>query len=191
MLVRCAGIALVSRKGNRLLPIVENMRNATARPKPARRPWLPCRERLVKSPAGRGGRHRAGRADTRTPIFHLPAHVPDPMPEIGTALNILAVDNAREITCSSLRSRPQSRRHSQRMKFIGPVSGVHLRKRWIASQYVVFSGGRCAPTIRVRPADRSASSRDSAGSSGRRPVSGLRLRQSRDPAFPLRKDERS
>jgi hypothetical protein len=37
MLVRCAGIALVSKKGNRLLPIVENMRNTTARPKPARR----------------------------------------------------------------------------------------------------------------------------------------------------------
>jgi hypothetical protein len=113
-----------------------------------------------KSPVGRGGRHRAGRA------FHLPAHVREPMPEIETALDILAVDNAREITCSSLRSRPQSRRHSQRMKSIGPVSGVHLRKRWIASQYVVFSGGRCAPTIRVRPAGRSASSRASSGELG-------------------------
>ena len=30
-----------------------------------------------------------------------------------------------------------------------------------------------------------------AGSLGRRPVAGLRLRQSRDPAFQLRKDERS
>lgn len=119
-----------------------------------------------KSPVGRGGRHRAGRADTRTQIFHLPAHVSAPMPEIETALDILAVDNAREITCSSLRSRPQSRRHSQRMKSIGPVSGVHLRKRWIASQYVVFSGGRCAPTIRVRPAGRSASSRASSGELG-------------------------
>jgi hypothetical protein len=37
MLVRCAGIALVSKKGNRLLPIVENVRNTTAELKPDRR----------------------------------------------------------------------------------------------------------------------------------------------------------
>ena len=75
--------------------------------------------------------------------------------------SILAVDNAREISCRSLRSRPQSSRRRRRMKFVGPVSGVHLRERWIASQYVVFSGGRCAPTILVRPAGQFASSRTS------------------------------
>lgn len=98
---------------------------------------------------------------------------------------------SREISCRSLRARPQSSRHSKRMKFVGPVSGAYLRERWIASQYVVFSGGRCAPTILVRPAGQFASAGASSaelGASSRcwtsaAPVAG--------PRFSIRKDERS
>jgi hypothetical protein len=119
-----------------------------------------------RSPAGRGGRCRPRRADTRTQIFQLPGHVSEPIPEIETALYILAVDNAREIGCRSLRSRPNSIRHGGRMRFVRRVRGVHLRGRWIASQYVVFSGGLCAPTILVRPASQFASARASGAELG-------------------------
>jgi hypothetical protein len=37
MLVRCAGIAFLSREGNRLLPVVENMRNTIVKLKPVGR----------------------------------------------------------------------------------------------------------------------------------------------------------
>jgi hypothetical protein len=144
-----------------------------------------------RSPVGRGGRHRPGRADTRPQIFQLPGHVSEPTPEIETALHILAVDNAREIGCRSLRSRLQSRRHSKCMKFFGPLSGVHLRERWIASQYVVFSGGRCAPTIRVRPAGRSASSRASSGEPGSSSRCWTPAPPVAVPRFSITKDERS
>jgi hypothetical protein len=132
----------------------------------ARGPWLPCRERLVEIAS------RTGRSSSRGPSRHTD-------PDLSSASARIRAD-ARDRDCAGYPCRRQREGdHLQfvavssaeppsqsAMKFIGPVSGVHLRKRWIASQYVVFSGGRCAPTIRVQPAGRAASPRASSGELG-------------------------
>lgn len=110
--------------------------------------------------------------------------------EIETALYVLAVDNAREISRRRLRSRPQSSRHGRRMKFV-PFSGVHLWERWVESQYVVFSGERCAPTILVRPAGQSASPRASSAEHGASSRCWSSAPPVARPRFSITKDERS